>query len=749
MSNNSDVLRLNCLPVFIRSGFRLEEVRSISSADAPVLKNYLRLPENDEGRRRLQIPEFSQELKLPSRNFFSFQSFKPRSFTFVIPFRLKQTSGSSDVSREPLALLLGQIGESWEIYINGRLIRKETPGAGQENIPAINFTRLKLLAPLPDDVLRKGENILAFHIRGNPASPFTGFFRSSPFLLGQVGSLERQRSNLLLDSFNALYFLIGLYFIFLFLRRSRETHHLYFGLFSLVMFVYFLSQSHVIQHYIHDYQALRRLELAALFLSPVFFGLFLEKILFGKPALFSLLSLIFFLLLLFGLFLAPYFVYNDLLSVWRITVGLIVLPYYGVMVLGRGVLQNYQLLRRQSPGIRLRLMYKTMVDSVAGNLAMGTLVLFLGVAFDIIDSLYFFTEILITRYGIFVFTLGVVLVLAGRFQTIQKEVETLFGNLEIKNKDLNQMNARLSQSERKYRTLVEGANELIFTLNSDWQFVNANKAFFNTMNIPRGDIQNLNIMDLVYQSSGDRGMSFELIKQKLQTCVNEKTAVNMKVNFRSRWHEEPMEFSLRLEYLEREEDQEIEILGRATGILEDTLLRYFVREKQIYEIENFLITSEEISQRLVRNVMKYIDPGEIMELRIALREMIINAIEHGNLAITFDEKTRGLMEGDYNTFVIKRQNDPRYRDKRVFIEYELTQEKVSYRIRDEGEGFDHRKMRDKQTAVDLNESMIPHGRGIVMTEQFFDLVEYNEKGNEVYLERYFDRGRPIDRVELD
>ena len=30
-----------------------------------------------------------------------------------------------------------------------------------------------------------------------------------------------------------------------------------------------------------------------------------------------------------------------------------------------------------------------------------------------------------------------------------------------------------------------------------------------------------------------------------------------------------------------------------------------------------------------------------------------------------------------------------------------------------------------------------HGRGLIMTRDFFDKIEYNEKGNSVYLVKYF------------
>ncbi|HPS56739.1 MAG TPA: ATP-binding protein [Spirochaetota bacterium] len=75
-------------------------------------------------------------------------------------------------------------------------------------------------------------------------------------------------------------------------------------------------------------------------------------------------------------------------------------------------------------------------------------------------------------------------------------------------------------------------------------------------------------------------------------------------------------------------------------------------------------------------------------------------------------------------------------DKKVAIEYTLTPRKVVYVIRDDGAGFDHKKMRDSALAT-ANDELLSHGRGIAMTTNAFDEVTYNNKGNEVKLVKYF------------
>lgn len=60
---------------------------------------------------------------------------------------------------------------------------------------------------------------------------------------------------------------------------------------------------------------------------------------------------------------------------------------------------------------------------------------------------------------------------------------------------------------------------------------------------------------------------------------------------------------------------------------------------------------------------------------------------------------------------------------------------VAYRITDQGGGFDYQRIMDRIRQV--NDEMLPHGRGLVMAMAEFDIVEFNEKGNRILLVKYF------------
>ena len=114
----------------------------------------------------------------------------------------------------------------------------------------------------------------------------------------------------------------------------------------------------------------------------------------------------------------------------------------------------------------------------------------------------------------------------------------------------------------------------------------------------------------------------------------------------------------------------------------------------------------------------------------------MNSVEHGNLGISFEEKSESLANDEYFQILIDRQKDPKNITKKVHIEYSLLPERVEFRITDAGDGFDHQKMLTRPKN-DLSLIPVGHGRGIMMAREFFDKIEFNEKGNSVYLVKNF------------
>ncbi|MDR0878045.1 MAG: ATP-binding protein [Treponema sp.] len=126
-----------------------------------------------------------------------------------------------------------------------------------------------------------------------------------------------------------------------------------------------------------------------------------------------------------------------------------------------------------------------------------------------------------------------------------------------------------------------------------------------------------------------------------------------------------------------------------------------------------------------------INPDNKMHLQLALGELIVNAVEHGNCGITYDEKTEGMENGlSVVELVAEKCKDPLIRKKKVEFSWDIQSDCTSFTIRDEGKGFDvaaHLKKIATQDAMSL------HGRGIRMASMLSTELKYNDTGNQVTL----------------
>ncbi len=113
---------------------------------------------------------------------------------------------------------------------------------------------------------------------------------------------------------------------------------------------------------------------------------------------------------------------------------------------------------------------------------------------------------------------------------------------------------------------------------------------------------------------------------------------------------------------------------------------------------------------------------------IGLTELLVNAVEHGALGITYDEKTALNAQGTWDAEVRRRLALPENAEKRVELVVERTAEELRFTIRDGGPGFDWKKY----LTVAPERALDNHGRGIAIARALsFDRVEYRGNGNEV------------------
>ncbi|MCL2809857.1 MAG: cyclic nucleotide-binding domain-containing protein [Treponema sp.] len=126
-----------------------------------------------------------------------------------------------------------------------------------------------------------------------------------------------------------------------------------------------------------------------------------------------------------------------------------------------------------------------------------------------------------------------------------------------------------------------------------------------------------------------------------------------------------------------------------------------------------------------------INPDRKMHLQLALIELIVNGIEHGNCEISYEEKTKALESGiSAVELIAQRCKDPKIDAKKVYLSWDIKPEKSTFIIRDQGNGFNVQEYLDKmKTQSDYS----LHGRGIKMAARLFKNLKYNAKGNQVAL----------------
>ncbi|MEI6558114.1 MAG: response regulator [Rhodospirillaceae bacterium] len=111
-----------------------------------------------------------------------------------------------------------------------------------------------------------------------------------------------------------------------------------------------------------------------------------------------------------------------------------------------------------------------------------------------------------------------------------------------------------------------------------------------------------------------------------------------------------------------------------------------------------------------------------------LQELLVNAVEHGNLGISYAEKGVLIREGRWQDEIQRRLALPEYRLRCVEVRFLRQPDQLRFIIEDQGSGFDWAAYLDfsPERAFDL------HGRGIAFARRMsFDHLEYQGNGNTV------------------
>ncbi len=109
-----------------------------------------------------------------------------------------------------------------------------------------------------------------------------------------------------------------------------------------------------------------------------------------------------------------------------------------------------------------------------------------------------------------------------------------------------------------------------------------------------------------------------------------------------------------------------------------------------------------------------------------LGELLINAVEHGNLGVTYDQKTEMISAGTWRAEINRLQKLPQHEPKTASATIAHKEDGIYAVIEDQGTGFSWQDFIN----IDPARAGDNHGRGIAQARAVsFDRLSFNEKGN--------------------
>ncbi|MFN3603184.1 MAG: SpoIIE family protein phosphatase [Leptonema sp. (in: bacteria)] len=220
-----------------------------------------------------------------------------------------------------------------------------------------------------------------------------------------------------------LYFFVGAYHLLLYIKRPKERYNLWFGLFCIFIAFYYITRSNYVyilaSQFNLDSLFITKFEYSILFLASIWGVLFYEEFHYNKITIFAKLISIVVLIYSLSVWFVRYYYATEILGFWQKTA--LVLIFYSL-------------------GIVTYFSFKKNKDSL--RLLFGMLIFAITVTLDILGAMEVgvmgLKNLQLTRYGFFIFLIGIAFVLANKFLRVYKEVEDLNLHLEEKVKERTQ-----------------------------------------------------------------------------------------------------------------------------------------------------------------------------------------------------------------------------------------------------------------------------------------------------------------------
>lgn len=174
-----------------------------------------------------------------------------------------------------------------------------------------------------------------------------------------------------------------------------------------------------------------------------------------------------------------------------------------------------------------------------------------------------------------------------------------------------------------------------------------------------------------------------------------------------------------------------------------TLVKTAIREQQQKELfETRLMRQREALSTFIKGEFHIRTPEEAQNIAFllgalyprpelaatGLYELLMNAVEHGNLGIGYDEKGRLLASSGWEQEVASRLAHAENKDKKAVVQFDRTDRQIEVNIIDSGNGFDWKPYME----IEPSRATQGNGRGIAKANLLsFDKLSYLGNGNHV------------------
>lgn len=286
------------------------------------------------------------------------------------------------------------------------------------------------------------------------------------------------------------------------------------------------------------------------------------------------------------------------------------------------------------------------------------------------------------------------------------------------------------------RYAYDNNDEMIILLNQYGQILTFNKAFIRTLYYQKNELIGHPFRNLIHPDFSNRRIHEKFLTKLKEVFEGNET--RFICSCKRNGDNEPVPISFRMiPIIEANDVTNILVIG-SLHHADNLTKNYLTNESSNYIINNDLSIIFLLCHRLTRNLEDRLPKNTILMAQVALQEVFMNAIEHGNLEISYERKTQlKAQKENYWELLLRECNKDHLKHRKIYVSYYMDKNQVVYTIRDEGKGFDWKKFFvDESSSVRQDIVKNYHGVGLEIVKSVFK-VSFNDAGNEITLTKDF------------